>query len=96
MAPTGHNALNSDYAEIVSYDSQSGQCTLKDELKFNHFGDSESTGSKLSGIDRRGEVELLTRSIRIEGDDYDNWGGQIVTSDTIDTAGNMQAGLLEM
>lgn len=96
LAPTGHNHLNSDYAELVSYDKVSGKATIKDELKFNHFGDSESTATKLSGIDRRGEVILLTRNVRIEGNDYDAWGAQIVTSDSINSAGTMQSGLLEM
>lgn len=96
LAPTGHGHLSSDYAEIVSYDASSGHCKIKDELKYNHFGDNESTAGKLSGIDRRGEVVLLTRNVRIEGDDFDDWGGQIVTSDSIDTNGEMQAGLLEM
>jgi len=96
LAPTGHNYLNSDYAEIVSYDTKSGSIKIKEELKHNHFGDSESTASKLSGIDRRGEVVLLTRNVRIEGHDTDGWGGQVVTSDTINTSGEMQSGLLEM
>lgn len=73
-----------------------GICKLKEELKHNHFGDSESTASKLSGVDRRGEVVLLTRNVRIEGEGSNSWGGQIVVSDTIDTAGQMQSGLLEM
>lgn len=96
LAPTGHKHLNSDYCEIVSYDKASGKVELKEELKYNHFGDNESTAGKLSGIDRRGEVILLTRNVRIEGNDYDAWGAQVVTSDTIDTNGNMQTGLLEM
>jgi len=65
-------------------------------LKHNHFGDSESTASKLSGVDRRGEVVLLTRNVRIEGEGSNSWGGQVVTSDTINTLGEMQSGLLEM
>lgn len=32
----------------------------------------------------RGEVLLLTRNIRIIGQDIDSWGGQIVTSDTVE------------
>jgi hypothetical protein len=32
----------------------------------------------------RGEVLLLTRSITIAGEDIESWGGQIVTSDTME------------
>lgn len=96
MAPTGHNALYSDYAEITAYDAKSGKVDLKEALKFYHFGTNESTASKYNGVDMRGEVILLTRNVRVVGDDYDAWGGQIVTSDTINSEGGIQAGLLEM
>lgn len=32
----------------------------------------------------RAEVILLTRNVRIVGEDIDSWGGQIVTSDTVE------------
>ena len=39
----------------------------------------------------RGEVLLLTRNINIRGEDIESWGGQIVTSDTVEinTLGQM-------
>jgi hypothetical protein len=42
----------------------------------------------------RGEVLLLTRNIVIRGQDIESWGGQIVTSDTVEfdaTDGTMKA-----
>jgi hypothetical protein len=32
----------------------------------------------------RGEVLVLTRNVRIIGEDIESWGGQIVTSDTVE------------
>lgn len=96
LAPTGHDALYSDYAEITAYDAKSGKVDLKEGLKFYHFGTNESTASKYNGVDMRGEVILLTRNVRVVGDDNDAWGGQIVTSDTMNSEGGIQAGLLEM
>ena len=40
----------------------------------------------------RGEVLLLSRNIKIIGNDSDNWGGQIVTSDFIEGDGTMRNG----
>jgi hypothetical protein len=39
-----------------------------------HFGAAESTASKYSGVDIRGEVLLLTRNVLIEGNDEEAWG----------------------
>ena len=36
----------------------------------------------------RGEVILLSRNVRVVGNDSDSWGGQIVTADVVDPAGN--------
>jgi len=38
-------------------------------------------------MDIRGEVILLSRNVKIIGEDVDGWGGQFVTSDTIEVAG---------
>jgi len=48
-----------------------------------------STASKYNGVDIRGEVVLLNRNIQIIGQDLDGWGGQVVTSSTLDS--NMKA-----
>ena len=43
-------------------------------LNYYHYGAPDSTASKYSGIDIRGEVLLLTRNILIHGQDIDGWG----------------------
>jgi hypothetical protein len=42
----------------------------------------------------RGEVVLLTRNVRVIGDDTMSWGGHVVTSDTMDDLGNLVTGQL--
>lgn len=32
----------------------------------------------------RGEVVILSRNIKVFGNDVENWGAQVVTSDTIE------------
>jgi hypothetical protein len=40
----------------------------------------------------RGEVVLLSRNVRVIGDDTMSWGGHVVTSDTMDDLGNLVTG----
>jgi len=40
----------------------------------------------------RGEVLLLTRNVKIVGNDSDSWGGQIVVSDNIESTGAIRSG----
>ena len=40
----------------------------------------------------RCEVAILTRKIVIKGNDNDGWGGQIVTTDTIESDGSLRFG----
>jgi len=96
LAPTGHNPQGYDYRDIVDYSADTGRVGLSAPLDNLHYGAPESTADKLSGLDRRCEVVLLTRNVRIVGEDTDGWGGQVVTSDTIDSNGDMVSGLLEM
>lgn len=49
-----------------------------------HWGAAESTAAKYNQVDMRGEVMLLTRNIKIVGEDVEAWGGQIVTSSIIE------------
>jgi hypothetical protein len=44
----------------------------------------------------RGEVVLLTRNIKIVGNDTEEWGGQIVTSDFVEVNGTQRNGTLLM
>ena len=75
---------------IAEYIAESGQVTLETPLEKYHFGAQESTADQYSGIDMRGEVMLLTRSIMITAS-YDTdsstkahpeaWGCQMILSD---------------
>jgi len=69
---------------ISAYNNETGVITLVDKVKYNHYGAPESTASKYNGVDIRGEVLILTRNIRIVGEDVESWGCQIVTSDTVE------------
>jgi len=82
LLPTSFNQLASDEGEIVSYDAATGLVTLTAALKYYHFGAAVSTGGEYNGLDIRGEVILLTRNIKIVGEDIESWGAQFVTSDT--------------
>jgi len=82
LLPTSFNQLASDEGEIVSYDAATGLVTLTAALKYYHFGAAVSTGGEYNGLDMRGEVILLTRNIKIVGEDIESWGAQFVTSDT--------------
>jgi hypothetical protein len=42
----------------------------------------------------RGEVVLLSRNVRVVGNDSDSWGGQIVVSDNIEDSGVKRSGQL--
>lgn len=79
LAPTSYVPDAFDYVEIDSYDSDTGEVTLTSGLSFYHYGAADEG---TMGIDMRGEVLLLTRNVKIQGNDQDNWGCAIVTSDT--------------
>jgi len=74
--------------------------TLKDPLVNYHFGAAASTAADYNNVvDIRGEVVLLTRNVRIVGDNTDlnkDWGGQMVTSDTMEASGTQRSGLTEL
>lgn len=63
LLPTGKKHFESDYAVIQSYDAVTGLVTLDRPLDYYHFGSATSTAQKYSGVDIRGEVVLLTRSV---------------------------------
>jgi hypothetical protein len=77
---------------IASYDIQTGFITFTDKVKYYHWGDYQSTASAYNGVDMRGEVVLLSRNVRVIGDDTMSWGGHVVTSDTMDDLGNLVTG----
>lgn len=71
----------------------SGIAQLDRPLTYYHYGAANSTASYYGGIvDIRGEVMLLSRNVKIVGNDSDAWGCQIVTSDYYDWTGNFYMG----
>jgi hypothetical protein len=50
-------------------------------MQFYHFGNDSSSAEWYSGIDMRGEVFMLNRNVKIQAEDVDTWGCQVVTSD---------------
>jgi hypothetical protein len=92
LAATSLAHLASDDAFVVSYDNSTGVTVINTPLNYTHFGAAVSTASKYNGVDIRGEVMILTRNILIKGEDIETWGGQIVTSDTIESDLTIRSG----
>jgi len=46
-----------------------------------------STADDYDGVDMRGEVVLLTRNVKIQGEDVDGWGGQVLVTDLTESDG---------
>ena len=61
--------------EILSYDNITGIVTFTNPLKFYHWGQETSTTSQYNGVDMRGEVIMLSRNVKVIGNNTDNWGG---------------------
>lgn len=85
LLPTSFKLDAIDEVFVSSYDTATGLVTVNTTLQYYHFGKSESTASLYNGVDIRGEVVLLTRNIRIEGENVEDWGGQIVTGFMLET-----------
>ena len=69
---------------VDSYNNLTGEVLLNSSLNFYHWGAELSTAGAYNGVDMRGEVLLLSRNIKIVGEDKDGWGCQIVTSDSVE------------
>lgn len=86
FAPTSYAHMLSEDNFINEYDRETGKVTLESPLKYHHWGAAESTANDYNGVDMRGEIVMFTRSITIAGEDVESWGGQVVTSDTLEYA----------
>jgi len=87
LLATSFDSLATDDGWITAYDNNTGKLTINKTLERYHWGDAASTAANFDGMDIRGEVILLSRNVKIIGEDVDGWGGQFVTSDTIEVAG---------
>jgi len=96
LAPTSYAYWAGEEAFIDSYDAGTGAVVLDRALTYYHWGAAESTGADYSGLDMRGEVLILTRKIRIVGQDEDGWGGQVLTADVVESDGTDRTGMLQM
>jgi len=81
-------SLKHDGAEenhIVSYNNETGAAVVRDPIVYHHFGKAESTAEYYAGVvDIRGEVLLLSRNVRIVGDDKQSWGGALSVRDSVE------------
>ena len=66
LMTTSQYALGSEDRFVETYNNETGLVTLDKELKYYHWGASESTATLYNGVDIRGEVMLLTRNIVIK------------------------------
>jgi len=91
LLPTSYFHDTRDDVFIDSYNNETGEVILNSTLNFYHWGAELSTAGAYNGVDMRGEVLLLSRNIKIVGEDVDGWGCQIVTSDAteIDSTGQI-------
>ena len=67
----------SDVMTIQNYVDSTGELTLTEGLPNYHYGKSmtvEEVAASYGGVDIRGEVLLLDRSIKVIGTDTDEWG----------------------
>lgn len=92
LAPTRVQWKEQDYGIIATYDNSTGMITLDRPLTHFHWGASKSTGGDYSGVDMRGEVVLLSRNIKIVGEDVEAWGCQVLTGDFIEGNGEFRYG----
>ncbi|CDW80878.1 ipt tig domain containing protein [Stylonychia lemnae] len=92
LAATTLRYLDSDYAIIENYDNSTGILTIKTGLTSYHYGAKDSTGPTHNGIDMRGEVHLLSRNVKIQGNNSEAWGCQILTSDFVEMNGAIRSG----
>jgi hypothetical protein len=93
MMPTSYDqhAID-DLIWITAYNNVTGEVTLNSTLQYYHFGRANSTADLYQGVDIRGEVLLLSRNVKIVGEDIESWGGQILTGFMIETDGSLRYG----
>jgi len=90
--PTSYSPNSVDNVFVQTYDNTTGKITLQSNLDYYHWGQAESTGANFDGVDMRGEVLLMTRNVKIDAEDIESWGGQIVVTDTVEPDGKMRFG----
>ena len=82
IATSTINVTHSEYRTITAIDG--GSITLDNPLAYYHYGAAESTATKYNGVDIRNEVLLLSRNVKVKGEEQDAWPGHIMATDLID------------
>jgi len=96
LAATGYEYDTGEDLLISAYDAGTGVVTLSESLKWYHWGAEESTAEQYNGVDIRGEVLILSRNIKIVGENIDHFGCQILTSDIMEVDGTFKEGKTTM
>lgn len=92
FAPTNMQTWHHEYKEIEEYNSDTGKLTLTDPFDFYHYGGDASIADDFGGLDMRGEVILLTRNIKVVGEESNDWGCTIVTADRVEADRSVRTG----
>ena len=96
IAATSFDFFAGEDATVEAYDKGTGVVTLKDKLRYYHWGAAASTADKYSGVDMRGEVVILTRDFVITAENKDTWGCQVLTADVVESNGDERQGMAEL
>ena len=74
LAATGYAQDAGEDNFVESYDAARGVLKLTSPLSYYHWGASESTADDYNGVDMRGEVLILSRNLKVVGEDVESWG----------------------
>ena len=74
LAATGYAQDAGEDNFVESYDPDYGVLKLTSPLRYYHWGASESTADDYNGVDMRGEVLILSRNLKVVGEDVESWG----------------------
>lgn len=91
FAPTNVHWQHSEYREIASYLPETGLLKVTEAFDFYHYGGIDISAN-YEGLDMRGEVVLLSRNVRIVGDDANSWGCSTVTTDRVEADRSVRVG----
>jgi len=94
LAPSTVQETYSEYRTITAISGN--VLTLNTALDYYHYGAAVSTAADFNGIDMRTEVFLLTRNVKIQGEDNSNWSGQVLVTDICESDGEVREGSLVM
>lgn len=82
IAPSGYSVDEREIQEILTYDPDSGEIELKEELRYYHYGSSiEKSVYSLGSFSLAAEVALLSRNIIINAGHDVNFGCTILVTE---------------